>query len=171
MEEFTEPGRLSDDELLELRDALSDELHWLCLRRWVLFDQIDLLRSEKVRRLRDSLAVAGMTDALVAEPDYRSIAGRSDRFSGCGEADPSSWEREPLAALPSVPSLGIDRIRALLDSTKDVENDVSMRRQTAWTRLKLSSWRSAVASTRATAERRLATRCVPLTSRHPRGLC
>ena len=137
MEEFTEPGRLSDDELLELRDQLADELHWLCLRRWVLFDQIDLLRSEKVRRLRDSLAAAGMTDSLVAEPDYRSIAGRSDQFSGCGEADPLPWEREPLAALPSVGSLGIDRIRALLHSTKDVENDVSMRRQTAWARLKL----------------------------------
>ena len=136
MEEFTEPGLLSDAELLELRDALSEELHWLCLRRWVLFDQIDLLRSEKVRRLRDSLAVLGTTDTLVAEPDYRSIAGRSGAFSGCGEADASSWERrEPLAALPPVPSLGIERIRALLDSTKDVENDVSMRRQIAWTRL------------------------------------
>jgi hypothetical protein len=134
MDEFTEPGRLSNDELFELRDRLADELHWLCLRRWVLFDQIDLLRAEKVRRLRDSLGAAG-TKALVAEPDYRSLAGRSRAFSGCGEADPLSWEREPLAALPPVPSLGIDRIRALLDSTKGVENDVSMRLQIAWVRL------------------------------------
>jgi RsiG-like len=134
MEEFKEPRELSDEELLELRDALSDELHWLCLRRWVLFDQIDLLRSEKVRRLRDSLAGAGAA-ALVAEPDYRSLAGRAGAFSGCGNADPSPWDREPLAPLPPVPSLGIERIRELLHSTKDVENDVSMRRQIAWARL------------------------------------
>ena len=136
MEEFKKPGLLSDDELFELRDELADELHWLCLRRWALFDQIDLLRSEKVRRLRASFATSG-TEALVAEPDYRSIAGRSGTFSGCGEADPLPWEREPLAALPPVPSLDLDRIRALLHSTKDVENDVSMRRQIAWARLKL----------------------------------
>lgn len=135
MEEFTEPGRLSDEELLELRDEIADELHWLCLRRWVLFDQIDLLRSEKVRRLRASFSTSGPV-ALVAEPDYRSIAGRSGAFSGCGDADPLPWEREPLAALPPVPSLGMERIRALLHSTKDVENDVSMRRQVAWARLR-----------------------------------
>jgi hypothetical protein len=135
MEEFTEPGHLSDDELLELRDEVADELNWLCLRRWVLFDQIDLLRSEKVRRLRESFAVAGATAALVAEPDYRSLARRSGDFAGCGAADPLPWEREPLPALPPVPSLGIDRIRELLHSTKDVENDVSMRRQIAWARL------------------------------------
>jgi hypothetical protein len=136
MEEFTQPGLLSDDELDELRDALSEELDWLCLRRWVLFDQIDLLRSEKVRRLRASLAVAGKTEAVVAEPDYRSLARRSDGFSGCGETDPLPLEREPLPALPPIPMLGIDRIRELLRSTKDVENDVSMRRQIAWARLK-----------------------------------
>jgi hypothetical protein len=134
MEEFTEPRLLSDDELFELRDALTDELHWLCLRRWVLFDHIDLLRSEKVRRLRDSLAGAG-TAALVAEPDYRSIARRPGPFSGCGVAHHSSWEHEPLTALPPVPSLGIEKIRALLRSTKEIENDVSMRRQIAWVRL------------------------------------
>ena len=133
MEEFTDPGLLSDDELLELREELADELHWLCLRRWVLFDRIDLLRSEKVRRLRQSFA-AGV-DVVVAEPDYRSISRRSGDFSGCGAADSLPWEREPLAALPPVPSLEIDGIRALLDATKDVENDVSMRRQIAWARL------------------------------------
>ena len=85
MEEFTDPGLLSDDELLELREELADELHWLCLRRWVLFDRIDLLRSEKVRRLRQSFA-AGV-DVVVAEPDYRSISRRSGDFSGCGAAD------------------------------------------------------------------------------------
>ena len=135
MGEFTEPGLLSDEELFELRDELADELHWLCLRRWVLFDQIDLLRSEKVRRLRASFTTSGR-EALVAEPDYRSIAGRPGTFSGCGEAALLPWEREPLAALPPVPSLELDKIRALLHSTKDVETDVSMRRQIAWTRLK-----------------------------------
>jgi hypothetical protein len=135
MEEFTEPGLLSDDELLELRAELADELQWLCLRRWVLFDRIDLLRSEKVRRLRESLAASGMADALVAEPDYRSLSRRSGGFSGCGIADSLPWDREPLAALPPVPSLEIDGIRALLHATKDVENDVSMRRQIAWARL------------------------------------
>ena len=135
MEEFTDPGLLSDDELLELREELADELDWLCLRRWVLFDRIDLLRSEKVRRLRESFAASGTVDALVAEPDYRSIARRSRGLSDCGAEDTLPWEREPLAALPPVPSLGIDGIRALLDATKDVENDVSMRRQIAWARL------------------------------------
>jgi hypothetical protein len=134
MDEFPEPGLLSDDELFELRDEVAEELHWLCLRRWVLFDHIDLLRSEKVRRLRESFA-AGGTSALVAEPDYRSIAGRSGPVTGRGEPDSLPWEREPLKALPPVPSLEIDGIRALLRSTKEVEDDVSMRRQVAWMRL------------------------------------
>ena len=135
MEEFPEPGLLSDDELFELRDEVADELHWLCLRRWVLFDQIDLLRSEKVRRLRESFAAGATASSLVAEPDYRSLARRSGPVSGRGEADSLPWEREPLKALPPVPPLEIDGIRALLRSTQEVENDVSMRRQVAWVRL------------------------------------
>lgn len=136
MEQFTEPGLLSDDELLALRDELTRELDWLCLRRWVLFDHIDLLRSEKVRRLRDSLAGPGAAAAIVAEPDYRSLARRRGDFAGCGTADPVAWDSEPpLQPLPLVSSLEMDRIRMLLDSTKSVENDVSMRRQVAWARL------------------------------------
>jgi hypothetical protein len=136
MEEFTEPGLLSDDELFELRDALAEELHWLCLRRWVLFDHIDLLRSEKVRRLRESLAASGTVEAVVAEPDYRSLARRSGDFSGSGNIDTLRWESEPpLAPLPHVSSLEIDGIRTLLHSTKRVEDDVSLRRQIVWVRL------------------------------------
>ena len=135
MEEFTKPGLLSDEELLELRDALSEELDWLCLRRWVLFDQIDVLRSEKVRRLRESLAAAGATDTIVAEPDYRTIARRSEAFSGCGESGAPRWEREPLEALPPITPLEMDGVRDLLRSRKEVENDVSMRRQVVWARL------------------------------------
>jgi RsiG-like len=136
MEEFAEPCLLPDDELFELRDALAEELHWLCLRRWVLFDQIDLLRSEKVRRLRESLASSGTVEALVAEPDYRSLARRTGDFSGSGNMDTPRWEREqPLPPLPHVASLEIDSIRTLLVSTKSVEDDVSLRRQFVWVRL------------------------------------
>ena len=52
-----------------------------------------------------------------------------------GEVDSLPWEREPLPALPPVPALEIDGIRELLHSTKEVENDVSMRRQVAWARI------------------------------------
>ena len=135
MEGFSEPGLLSDEQLFELRDEVAEELHWLCLRRWVLFDHIDLLRSEKVRRLRESFAAGATASSLVAEPDYRSLARRSGPASGRGEADSLPWEREPLKALPPVPPLEIDGIRALLRSTQEVENDVSMRRQVAWVRL------------------------------------
>jgi hypothetical protein len=136
LDEFIEPGLLSDDELLELRDALAEEHHWLCLRRWVLFDHIDVLRSEKVRRLRESLSAAGTVDAQVAEPDYRSLGRRRGDFAGCGNGDPVRWESEvPLAPLPHVGSLEMDGIRSLLHSTKGVENNVSMRRQIVWVRL------------------------------------
>jgi hypothetical protein len=102
----------------------------------VLFDHIDLLRSEKVRRLRESLAASGTVEALVAEPDYRSLARRSGDFSGSGNTEAVQWERElPLPPLPHVASLEIDGIRTLLHSTKRVEDDVSLRRQVVWVRL------------------------------------
>src|SRR5437868_14159855 len=77
MEEFPEPGLLSDDELFELRDEIAEELHWLCLRRWVLFDHIDLLRSETVRRLRESFAAGATASALAGEPEFRLLGGWS----------------------------------------------------------------------------------------------
>src|SRR3954447_15916230 len=59
MEEFRDPAELGEDELLALRAEYASEHRWLCLRRWALFDQIDLMRSERVRRLKEGLSTMG----------------------------------------------------------------------------------------------------------------
>ena len=62
--------------------------------------------------------------------------GGQETCRALGNMDPVRWESElPLAPLPHVSSLEIDRIRTLLDSTKRVEDDVSLRRQIVWVRL------------------------------------
>lgn len=133
MEEFRDPTGLPDDELLALHDAHAAEHRWLCLRRWALFDQIDVIRVERVRRLRDGLAGLGTAAAATD----RSHATQPREFRGLGNGDPMGPDVvPPLSPLPLVTPLADDQIRDLLRTTKSDEDDVSLRRQIVWARLK-----------------------------------
>ena len=117
---------------LELRDELADELHWLCLGvGCCLTGSISCVP----RRCVACGTVSPPGGAVVAEPDYRSIAGRSGNFSGCGDADTCAGSASPLARIAACPVARDRRDPSATHSTKDVENDVSMRRQIAWARL------------------------------------
>jgi hypothetical protein len=134
MEEFRDPGGLTDEELHGLARTYAEEHSRLCLRRWALFDRIDLLRAERVRRLRD--AAAGLGVAPTLDP-FRSFgpANASRRiFTGTGETRGLS-EAPPLLPLPLMRTLSDDEIRSHICDEKRVEDDVSLRRQVVWHRL------------------------------------
>src|SRR3954447_4575887 len=133
MEEFRDPADLGEDELLALRAEYASEHRWLCLRRWALFDQIDLMRSERVRRLKEGLVDYGAPAAIAPRSTVRGRAG----FSGEGSGDPvDPDDAAPLPALPLVTALDDDSILALLRATQSAEDDVSLRRQIVWARLR-----------------------------------
>jgi hypothetical protein len=131
---FRDPGSLTDEELDALLRRYAGEHQSLCLRRWVLFDRIDLLRGEKVRRLRD--AGVGLGTASALDPfQLFGPANLSRRlFTGTGETDGIA-EAPPLLPLPLVRSLSDEEVRALLVDEKSAEDDVSLRRQIVWHRL------------------------------------
>jgi len=131
MEEFRNPGMLSDDELGALTARYLAEHRVLCLRRWALFDRIDLLRDERVRRLRDRLAGPGRAEALRA--GRLPGPGRRD-FTGTGAGEDVA-DAPPLRPLPRLSALCDAELHALLRHEKRVEDDVSLRRQVVWHRL------------------------------------
>ena len=90
---FPDVGSMSDEELKELIDALTDEEREVSYRRRLLHGKIDILRAELVNRLKakreggDALITRrrrpALTDILlgkVAGPPRRDVAGRSRRW-------------------------------------------------------------------------------------------
>ena len=53
-ETFPNIGSMSDQELKDLIETLTDEEHEISYRRRILHGKIDILRAELVNRLRDS---------------------------------------------------------------------------------------------------------------------
>ena len=126
MEEFRDPGLLSDRELDELVAAYAAELRWLCECRWVLFDQLDVMRAEHIRRLRTSYGRPRTTSA---------VTRRRPLFTGTGIV--YEVVVKPPPALPDVTRLDDEDLRDRLRATKSVEDDVSLRRQVVWHRLEV----------------------------------
>jgi hypothetical protein len=134
VEEFRDPGSLTDEELDALTRRYAGEHRSLCLRRWVLFDRIDLLRGEKVRRLRDAGVGLGTASALDPFRLFGPANLARRLFTGTGEIDGLA-EAPPLLPLPLLRTLSDDEVRALLRDEKRAEDDVSLRRQVVWYRL------------------------------------
>ena len=82
MDTFPDLGSLSDQELKDLIQQLTDEEQEVSYRRRILHGQIDLLRAELVNRLRDDQPDS---DSLIKGDDVERL---SDILSGKTEPPP-----------------------------------------------------------------------------------
>jgi hypothetical protein len=79
-ETFPDIGAMSDQELKDLIDRLTEEEHEISYRRRILHGKIDILRAELVNRLRDT---AEKGEAAIKGDDVRRL---SEILAGKGEA-------------------------------------------------------------------------------------
>jgi hypothetical protein len=86
---FPDLGSLSDEELKELIDKLTEEENEISYRRRVLHGKIDILRAELVTRLRHKHESG---DSLISGDD---VAQLTDILAG--KAQPAPPEDEPAA--------------------------------------------------------------------------
>ena len=76
---FPDIGSLSDEELKELIDTLTEEEHEISYRRRILHGKIDILRAELVNRLRQAREEG---ESLIKGDDVRRL---SEILAGKGE--------------------------------------------------------------------------------------
>jgi hypothetical protein len=69
-ETFPDVGSMSDQELRELIDRLTDEEREISYRRRLLHGKIDILRAELVKRLREKREAG---DALISGSDVEAL--------------------------------------------------------------------------------------------------
>jgi RsiG-like len=86
---FPDLGSLSDEELKELIDKLTEEENEISYRRRVLHGKIDILRAELVTRLRHKHESG---DSLISGADVEQL---TDILAG--KAQPGPSEDEPAA--------------------------------------------------------------------------
>ncbi len=77
-ETFPDIGSLSDRELKDLIDSLTEEEHEVSYRRRILHGKIDILRAELVNRLRTKRETG---DTLITGDDVQAL---SDILAGKG---------------------------------------------------------------------------------------
>jgi hypothetical protein len=109
---------VSDDELETLLRGTEDEEEGISVRRRKLHDRIDVLRHERVVRLRTSVE-AGTLDLPPPETLDRPI------FDGTGDVP----EDHPKESLPDLASLTDDELRAMIVALEREEDDISLRRR------------------------------------------
>ena len=102
-ETFPDIGSMSDQELKDLIDELTEEEREVSYRRRLLHGKIDILRAELVNRLRDKREEG---DALITGDDVQQLtdilAGKVAR----GEARATSPSRGELAMALHCPECG-----------------------------------------------------------------
>ena len=77
---FPDIGAMSDEELKELIDKLTEEEHEISYRRRILHGKIDILRAELVNRLRQAREDG---ESLIKGDDVKRL---SEILAGKGEA-------------------------------------------------------------------------------------
>jgi hypothetical protein len=98
--------------------ATEEEEEAISVRRRKLHERIDILRHERVGRLRASME-AGTLDLPAPETLDRPI------FDGTGDVP----EDHPEASLPDLASLSDDELRTLIMELEREEDDISLRRR------------------------------------------
>jgi hypothetical protein len=109
---------MSDDELSALIAQLEDNEDAISIRRRVLHGRIDILRGERIERLKAQVA-AGTIDVPSPASLERSI------YAGTGDV-PAEHE---LDALPDLSTLDDEALRAEIRSLEQEEDDISLGRR------------------------------------------
>ena len=101
---FPDLGSMSDKELKELIDKLTDEEHEISYRRRVLHGKIDILRAELVNRLRDKREAG---DTLISGDDVQQLTEiLAGKVAAAAEDD-----RRPSAGGPALPRVRLRQPR------------------------------------------------------------
>ena len=117
MDALPDFASLSDDDLDGLIRAAEDEEETISVRRRFLHERIDLLRGERVERLR-GMVESGTLDLPAPSTLERPI------FEGTG--DPPEEHDE---SLPDPSTLSDDELRSLIIELEREEDDISLRRR------------------------------------------
>jgi RsiG-like len=118
VEPFPDLSTLSDDALTDLLRDLEGEEDGISRRRRALHGRIDVLRAERIVRLREQVA-AGAVELHPPETLDRPL------YAGTGEV-PAEHDLPPL---PSLDSLGDDELRETIRALEQEEDDISLRRR------------------------------------------
>ena len=119
MDALPDLTHVSDDELEALLRSSEDEEEAISVRRRELHTRIDVLRHERVERLRESVE-AGTLDLPAPETLERPI------FEGTGDVPEERAAAEPV---PEPTSLSDDELRAAIIGLEREEDDISLRRR------------------------------------------
>ena len=96
MDTFPELGALSDQELRQLIDQLTEEEQEVSYQRRILHGKIDILRAELVNRLRKKHADG---ESTISGADVQQLtdilSGKAMPEGGAGEADTGADEGHP----------------------------------------------------------------------------
>jgi anti-sigma-K factor RsiG len=116
---------LSDPELDRMLQGLEREEDSISQRRRILHGRIDILRAERVARLKTHVADGDLTlpspDALAAG----ALSHAGQIFEGTGEL-PEEHEIEPM---PDLGTITDDDLRELIGRLEHEEDDVSLERR------------------------------------------
>jgi hypothetical protein len=118
VEPLPDLSTMSDDELSALIAQLEDDEDAISHRRRVLHGRIDILRGERIGRLKAQVA-AGTIDVPSPTSLERSM------YSGTGDV-PAEHE---LEALPELSALDDDTMRSMIRSLEQEEDDISLGRR------------------------------------------
>jgi RsiG-like len=118
VEPFPDLSTLSDDALADLVRRLELEEDDVSRRRRLLHGRIDVLRGERIERLRAQVET-GSVELHTPESLERPV------YAGTGEV-PASDE---LTALPDLATLDDDELRAAIRDLEHEEDDISLRRR------------------------------------------
>ncbi len=118
MEPLPDLATLSDDELTDvLRRREADE-DAISKRRRLLHGRIDILRAERISRLKAQVA-AGSVELHMPSSLDRPL------YAGSGEVQPE----DDLAPLPDLETLSDDDLRAMIRELEHEEDDISLNRR------------------------------------------
>lgn len=121
MESLPDLSTLSDDELAGLLRRIENEEDAISQRRRRLHGRIDVLRAERIQRLREQVASGEIEFPLPESLERPLYAGSGDLADG--------EDSEGLEALPQLSSLTDDELRQMIRGLEQEEDDISLRRR------------------------------------------